>query len=149
MQQQTWQIQQQLQRVQQLCTETVQVNQQVVQELQHIQQQVGQISNVPTNVGAYQQQQPAFYGPQSSTALNAVMQADRQAGIQESQPSYRNYNTQVPQYSPTQSLNYGAPAYGTSSSNASIQSVMKADQQYSMMGSRSPYGTISSMGSGY
>ena len=142
MQQQTWQIQQQLQRVQQLCSETVQINQQVVQELQQINQQVGQLSSVTTgNVGAYQPQQ-GFYGYPGSTAINAVMQADRQASIQENSPSYRNYNTQTPQYSPMQSVNYSSQAYGTSS--APIQSVMMADQQAGSMGTRSQYGYYSS-----
>ncbi len=110
MQAQSLQIQQQLQRVQQMVSETVQINQQAVQQLQQINQQVGQLSNVniATGVVGYQQQpQQGYIGYVGNTALNAVMQADRLASMQENTPSFRNYNTQIPQYSPIQSANYG------------------------------------------
>ena len=147
MQTQTWQIQQQLQRVQQLCTQTVQINQQAVQELQQINQQVGQLTNVTNvplsgGVGSFQQPQPGYYGYASNTSLNAVMQADRQSAIQENSPSYRNYNTQAPQYSPAQSANYGAQSYGSFAGSAPIQSVMMADQQATMGPSRAQYGSV-------
>ena len=145
MQQQTWQIQQQLQRIQQLSSEAVQINQQMVQELQHVNQQVAQLGtvNAANAMQFQQQQQGGYYGYPGTTALNSVMQADRQAAIQENSPSYRNYNTQTPQYSPMQSVNYSASAsYGSS---APIQSVMMADQQSSTSSSYRPqYGSYSS-----
>ncbi len=146
MQQQTWQIQQQLQRIQQLSSEAVQINQQMVQELQHVNQQVAQLSTVnAANAMPFQQQQQqgGYYGYPGATGINSVMQADRQASIQENSPSYRNYNTQTPQYSPMQSVNYSASAsYGSS---APIQSVMMADQQSNTSSSYRPqYGSYSS-----
>ncbi len=144
MQQQTWQIQQQLQRIQQLSAEAGQINQQVVQELQHVNQQVAQLTSINVaNTMQYQQQtQGGYYGSPGTTALNSVMQADRQAIVQENSPSYRNYNTQTPQYSPMQSVNYSASA--SSGSSAPIQSVMMADQQSSTSSYRPQYGSYSS-----
>lgn len=137
MQGQTWQIQQQLQRVQQICTETVQINQQAVQQLQQIQQQVTQIGNLGAQNFGATQTQGSYYGF-TTPGLNAVMQADRQITVQENTPSYHNYNTQVPQYSSAQSVNYSSSL----GSSAPLQNVMMADQQAGVSGGRTSYGSV-------
>lgn len=113
-------ITQQLQHTMNLC-------QQVVQELQQINQAVqstGFTAGYQSGATAGNQ----GYGAPSqfsggSSSIQAVMQADRQVDRQESTPSYRNYNTQTPAYSPSQSVNYNSQV-----NPAGIQAVMQADR---------------------
>ncbi len=126
------QISQQLQRVNQLCAEAANLCQQAMREVQGIQQSVpGTAAYSYQSNSSYQPSysgyQPSGYG--FSGGVSTVMNADRQASLDENTPSYRNYNTQAPVYRPTQSVNF------TSSVNPSaIQSVMAADRNSSPTG---------------
>jgi|GEM_PF-4973682 len=134
------QISQQLQRVNQLCAEAANLCQQAMREVQGVQQGV-------QSTATYNYQSSTSYQPSNSEYQSsgygysgggsaAVMNADRQANLDENTPSYRNYNTQTPTYRPTQSLNY------TSSVNSSaMQSVMAADRNSSSGASAAAYGT--------
>lgn len=121
------QLQQQIERTQQLCTNAMNLCSQVAQELQHIGQSV---QTVTSNSGGYSQSYTQFgsqgSGQYGNGAVGNIMQADRAYDMQENTPSYRNYNTTTPSYSPQQSINY------TSQSNPrAVQSVMSADRMAS------------------